>query len=176
VSDTTGLLTRVELRAALDLGEKQIEYLRGRGLPDAGVGPHNRRYFRLADVQAWLAEYWREKERLAAEARELAEVPATPRPRSSAGGGAAAVARARPRPDHEGPAKPLRSNAGAGGLARAISAQSAGEEDTDGPGQHGGNHAALPTGSPTSWGAITAGTTLAGLSWWDACKAVGRAP
>jgi hypothetical protein len=145
VLDTTGLLTRVELRAALDLGEKQIEYLRSRGMPDAGCGPHNRRYYRLAEVQAWLAEYWREKERLAAEARELAQVPATPRPRRSAGGGAAAV-------------------------ARAISAQSAGEEDTDGPGQHGGNHAALPAGSPASWGAITVGTTLAGLSWWDACR------
>jgi hypothetical protein len=168
------LLTRVELCAALDLGEKQIEYLRSRGMPDAGCGPHNRRYFRLADVQAWLAQYWREKERRAAEARELAEVPATPK-RGRADGGAAAVARARARPDHEGPAKPLRSNAGAGGLARAR-AQSAGEEDADGPGQHGGGHTVLPAGSPASWGAITAGTTLAGLSWWDACKAVGQTP
>jgi hypothetical protein len=145
-------------------------------MPDAGCGPHNRRYYRLADVQAWLAEYWREKERLAAEARELAEVPATPRPRRSAGGGAAAVSRARAQADQEGAAKPCYSQAGAGGLARALAQTDGADEDTDGPGRHGGSYGALPAGSPASWGAITAGTMLAGLSWWDACKAAGRAP
>jgi hypothetical protein len=163
VFDTTGLLTRVELCAALDLGEKQIEYLRSRGLPDAGVGTHNRRYYRLADVQAWLAMYRREK------ARELAEVPATPRRRRADGAGA------RARSDQEG-AKPCYSQAGAGGLARARAQTDEAGEDTDGPGRHGGSYGALPAGSPTSWGAITAGTMLAGLSWGDACKAVGLAP
>jgi hypothetical protein len=141
--------------------------------------PHNRRYFRLADVQASLAQYWREKERLRAEERELAEVPATPRRRRADGAGARRLTKravSAAQPDHKVSAKPCYSQAGAAGLARARAqtAEDATDAD-DGPGQHGGNHI-MPAGSPTSWGAITVGTTLAGLSWWDACKAVGRVP
>jgi hypothetical protein len=166
-------MNRVDLRTELGLGEKQLEYLRCRGLPDAGVGPHNRRYFRLADVQAWLAEYWREKECLAAEARELAEMPAKTRRRRADGGAKwltkqAASAQA----DQEG-CRPCYSKAGAAGVARAREWTAEDEADTDVPGQHGGNHnTPMAAGSPTSWDAIVAGTMLEGMSWADACKTV----
>jgi hypothetical protein len=154
MSEATDLLTRIELCAEIGTNETQLEYLRCRGLPNAG---RKGRYtlFRLADVQAWLAEHWREKERRCAD-----------------GAGAKWLTKqaARAQADQKG-SKPCYSKAEAAGVARARAQTAEDEADTDSPGQHGGNHKTpMPAGSPTSWGAITEGTTLAGLSWWNACK------
>jgi hypothetical protein len=157
---TTDLLTCAQLGAALDLGRKQLEYLRSRGMPDAGGKGRNMRY-RFADVQAWLAR--RERERL--------EMPAAPCRRRADGAGAKWLTKqaARAQADQ---AKPCYSKAGAAGVLRARAWTAEDEADTDDGHRAGRSSGDMPAGNPVSWGAIVAGTLLDGLSWADACKTV----